>query len=90
MHRAVEAPSNANGYPKIVSTNTAGRDPVFKGNLYYDFDITEGFSWWSRIDEATATANGGAVLTETPFAGTPAAGDFTVKSAYKGYGDIRW
>lgn len=90
MHRAVEAPSNANGYPKLVSANTASKIPVFRNNLYYDIDTAEGFSWWNRIDEATGTANGGAVLTETPFAGDPALGKFTVKAAYKGIGDIRW
>ena len=32
----------------------------------------------------------GKVLEETPFSADPATGKFTVKSAYKGYGDIRW
>lgn len=90
MHRAVEAPANANGYPKLVSANTASKIPVFRNNLFYDFDTTENLSWWNRIDEATAIANGGAVLSETPFAGDPATGNFTVKGTYKGIGDIRW
>lgn len=90
MHRAAETPSNANGYPKLLSSNSAGRNPEFRGNLFFDFDTTEGYSWWSRIDEATAIANGGAVLAETPFAGDPTTGKFTVKAEYKGYGDLRW
>ena len=90
MHRAVDTPSNANGYPKIVSNNAAGRDPVFRSNLYFDFDTTDNLSWWSRIDEAAAIANGGAVLSATPFAGDPTTGKFTVTAEYKGYGDLRW
>lgn len=90
MHRAVEAPSNTNGYPKLVSTNAASLVPVFRSNLFFDFDTTEGYSWWSKIDEATAVANEGAVLAETPFAGDPTTGKFTVKAEYKGLGDLRW
>jgi hypothetical protein len=88
MHRAAEAPSNANGFPKLVSTASEKLGhPTFEGNLYYDFDTAEGFSWWNTIGEEAAVAGGGAVLAETPFAGDPAAGKFTVKPEYKGYGD---
>ena len=35
-------------------------------------------------------AAAGTVVEETPFSGDPAMGKFTLKAAFKGYGDKRW
>ena len=58
-------------------------------NLFFDIETAEGFSWWNTMaaDDIEAA---GRVLDETPFAGDPSMGKFTVKAAYKGYGDKRW
>lgn len=91
MHRAVETPSQANGYPKLISSNSASKVPVFRANLFYDVDLGESYNWWNnRVTQEEATVGGGALLTETPFAASPDAGDFTVLPAYKGIGDPRW
>jgi len=94
MHRASSAPAQANGFPKLVSTASQKLiEPTFRGNLYYDIDTDTGYSWWNTLSagEATGTADGGAVLEESPFSSDPSAsGKFTVKPAYKGYGDLRW
>lgn len=85
MHRAKEAPSNAKGYPRLKENG----DPTLSGNQYYDIDTAEPYSWWNKIDEAAGIANGGAVLTESPFAGDPAGGNFAVKAEYAAYGARR-
>ena len=90
MHRAVEAPSNAAGFPKLVSTASEKiAHPYVTDNLFFDIDTAEPYSWWNTMaaDDIEAA---GKVLEETPFSADPATGKFTVKSAYKGYGDIRW
>lgn len=94
MHRAAEAPSNAAGYPKLVSTNSASKIPTFKHNYYYDLDHSEGFDFWTagRITEEVATAGYGIVLSEDPFKNA-ASGDFTLTSALAAsekIGDQRW
>ena len=102
MHKVEGAPSeasNGNGFPKLLSTNAASKVPAFIGNYFYDVDTADAATSWftpgkREITEAdvlaAATANGGAVLTESPFADDPATGKFTVKVDYKGYGDPRW
>ncbi|MBR3284943.1 MAG: hypothetical protein IKI70_01530 [Bacteroidales bacterium] len=90
MHKAAEAPSNANGFPKLVSTASAKiAVPYMTENIFFDIDATENYSWWNTLT-ADQIAAAGTVLTETPFTGDTAAGKFTVASAYKGYGDSRW
>ncbi len=91
MHRASETPSQANGFPKLVSkASSAIAIPEFRDNLYFDLETVSPYSWWEYVTVEQGTANGGAVLTETPFAVDPADGKFTVKSEYKGYGALRW
>ena len=91
MHRASETPSQANGFPKLVSkASSAIAIPEFRDNLYFDLETVSPHSWWKYVTVEQGTANGGAVLTETPFAADPADGKFTVKSEYKGYGALRW
>lgn len=106
MHKIEGAPSDANasGFPKLLAMNAASKVPTFIGNLYYDVDTADPATSWFTPGKraaaetpmteadvlAAATANGGAVLTETPFAGDPATGKFTVTVAYKGIGDPRW
>ncbi len=88
MHRAASAPSQKNGFPKLVSTASATiAVPTFSGNLYYDIDTDSPYSWWNSITEEVGTAGEGKVLTESPFAGDPARGDFTIKESYRGYGN---
>ena len=90
MHRAAETPSNANGFPKLVSTASEKiAHPYITDNLFFDIETAEGFSWWNTMaaDDIEAA---GRVLEETPFAGDTSVGKFTVKAAYKGYGDKRW
>lgn len=91
MHRAVETPSNAAaGFPHLISKASAGiAVPSFRNNLFWDIDATGDYSWWKYLPEENV-ATAGTVLEETPFAGDPATGKFTVKSAYKGMGDLRW
>ena len=100
MHKAEEAPSQTNGYPKLISTNAASQIPTFICNIYYDVDNVDPYNWWtkgSHESEAAdfseiAVANGGAVLTESPFTNeTPGETlKFNVKVAYEGIGDPRW
>lgn len=104
MHRAAETPSNANGYPKLVSTNTASKIPSFKHNYYYDLDTeSESYSFWTMRKNAdgetvcvvpaeVATTGYGIVLTESPFKNA-ANGDFTLVNALaasENVGDPRW
>jgi len=90
MHKAAEAPSNANGFPKLVSSASEKiAHPYITDNLFYDIDTTEGYSWWNTMAAEDIEA-AGQVLTETPFSADPATGKFTVNAAYKGYGDKRW
>ena len=100
MHRAEAAPSQANGYPKLISTNAASQIPTFIGNIYFDVDSADPYNWWTKGSHETdaadfsavAVSNGGEVLTETPFTNeTPGESlKFNVKVAYKGIGDPRW
>ncbi len=93
MHRAAETPSNANGYPKIVSTASEKLGhPTFSGNYYYDFDTDEGYSWWNTIGSEEPLAGNGVILTANPFKDA-AAGDFTLVNALAAsekVGDPRW
>ena len=90
MHRAAAEPSNANGFPKLVSTASEKiAHPYITDNLFFDIETTEGFSWWNTMTAEDIEA-AGTVLEETPFTGDTALGKFTVKAAYKGYGDKRW
>lgn len=100
MHREVAEPSQANGYPKLISTNAASQIPTFIGNVYYDVEDVDPYSWWTKgsheVEVADfheiAVANGGAVLTESPFTNeNPGeSGKFNVKVEYNGVGDPRW
>ena len=100
MHREAAEPSQANGYPKLISTNAASQIPTFIGNVYYDVEDVDPYSWWTKgsheVEVAdfheTAVANGGAVLTESPFTNeNPGeSGKFNVKVEYNGVGDPRW
>ena len=78
----------SSNYP-FVHDNTIDKNTVsVAGNFFYNFHD----EWFSDMDEATATANGGAVLTASPLA-DPANGDFTVTDAAvkaAGAGDGRW
>ena len=90
MHRAAETPSNAAGFPKLVSTASEKiAHPYITDNLFFDIDTAEPYSWWNTIT-AENILEAGTVLEETPFSADPTTGKFTVKSAYKGYGDTRW
>ena len=95
MHRAAAEPSQANGYPKLVSTNTASKIPTFTHNYFNDLDtLSEGFNFWTkdRVTEEVATAGFGIVLAETPFKDA-ANGDFTLENALAAsekVGDPRW
>ncbi|MBE6233275.1 MAG: DUF4957 domain-containing protein [Bacteroidales bacterium] len=100
MHRAEAEPTQTNGYPKLVSTNAASQIPTFIGNIFYDVEDVDPYSWWTKgsheIEAADlrdiAVANGGALLTESPFTNeTPGETlKFNVKVDYKGIGDPRW
>ncbi|MBQ1831375.1 MAG: DUF4957 domain-containing protein [Bacteroidales bacterium] len=90
MHRAAEEPSQANGFPKLVSTASEKiAHPYITDNIFFDIETAEGFSWWNTMLEDDIAA-AGTVVEDTPFAGDPATGKFTVKAAFKGYGDKRW
>ncbi|MCR5710290.1 MAG: DUF5123 domain-containing protein [Bacteroidales bacterium] len=90
MHRAEEAPANANGFPKLVSTASEKiAHPYITDNIFFDIDTAEGYSWWNTMTAEDIEA-AGRVVEETPFTGDPATGKFQVKAAYKGYGDVRW
>ncbi len=101
MHKAAEAPEQSNGYPKLISTNKASKIPSFIGNLFFDVDAADPYNWWTigsheglEVTDfmATATAEGGEALAETPFTNeTPGESlKFNVKAAYDGIGDPRW
>ena len=90
MHRAVETPSNAAGFPKLVSTASENiKHPYITDNLFFDIDTTAPYSWWNTMAPEDIEA-AGTVLDESPFTVDPATGYFSVKAAYKGYGDERW
>ena len=90
MHKAAEEPSNANGFPKLVSTASEKiAHPYITDNIFFDIDVAESFGWWNTMAEDDIAA-AGTVVEETPFTGDPALGKFTVKAAFKGYGDKRW
>lgn len=78
----------SSNYP-FVHSNTSSENIVnISNNFFYNFHE----EWFSNMDEATAIANGGAVLTASPLA-DPANGDFTVTDATvkaAGAGDGRW
>ncbi len=84
MERAEAAPSQANGYPKLVSTNSANIIPAFSQNYYYDVqaDETADYCFWTkdRITQADAVAGYGLILSEDPFKDA-AKGDFTLVNA---------
>ena len=75
-------------YP-FVHSNTIDANTVnVARNFFFNFHE----EWFSDMDQATAIANGGAVLTASPLA-DPANGDFTVTDATvkaAGAGDGRW
>lgn len=90
MHKAAETPSQASGFPKLVSTGSENlKHPYITDNLFFDIDTVEPYSWWNTMTAEDIEA-AGQVLEETPFSADPATGKFTVKGAYKGYGDTRW
>ena len=78
----------SSNYP-FVHDNTASANTVsLANNFFFGFDE----EWFSDMDEATATANGGAVLTASPVANLDG-GDFTLTNAVlmaKQVGDPRW
>lgn len=104
MHKVDGAPTdaNANGFPKLLSTNKDSKVPSFSSNFFYDVDTADAATSWftpgKRADMAeadvlaAATADGGAVLTESPFTNeNPGeSGKFNVTVAYDGIGDPRW
>lgn len=78
----------SSNYP-FVHDNTVSANTVNVANNYF-FGFDE--EWFSDMDEATATANGGAVLTASPVANLDG-GDFTLTNAVlmaKQVGDPRW
>ena len=78
----------SSNYPFVHSNTTSANTVNTANNFFYNFDE----EWFSDMDEATATANGGAVLTASPV-NAPANGDFTVTDATvkaAGAGDGRW
>ena len=95
MHRAAETPSNANGYPKLVSNNAASKVPTFKHNYFYGIDtLSTGYNFWTKdkVTEDVATEGYGVVLSESPFKDA-ANGDFTLVNALAAserVGDSRW
>ncbi|MBE6216577.1 MAG: DUF4957 domain-containing protein [Bacteroidales bacterium] len=104
MHKVDGAPTdaNANGFPKLLSTNKDSKVPSFSSNFFYDVDTADAATSWftpgKRADMAeadvlaAATADGGAVLTESPFTNeNPGeSGKFNVTVTYNGVGDPRW
>ena len=80
----------AAGFPKLVSTASETiAHPTCSDNLFYGLKTEGDYNWWNTVTPEAAAA-AGTVLTDTPFSGDPATGKFTVKAAYKGYGDTRW
>ncbi len=101
MHKAEAAPTQSNGYPKLISTNKASKVPTFISNIYFDVETADPYNWWTIGSHegltvtdfmSTATAEGGQMLTETPFTNENPGESlkFNVKAAYKGIGDPRW
>ncbi len=102
MHRTESAPTQSNGYPKLISTNKASIIPTFIGNLYYDLETTDAaYNWWTigaheglSVTDfmETGIANGGQVLTESPFTfeNPGESAKFYLKVDYDGIGDPRW
>lgn len=106
MHSLDGAPSDSmgRGFPKLLSPNSLSRIPSFSKNLFYDVDIDDPLTSWfsagARVNSdpsvteddirAAAIANGGEILSESPFTGTPTSGDFSIKSEYKGIGASIW
>lgn len=78
----------SSNYP-FVHTNTTDNNTVnLSNNFFYNFDA----EWFSDMDQATATANGGAVLATSPVADIAGA-DYTLTNAVlmsKKVGDQRW
>ena len=92
MHREAEesTASNKQGFPKLVSTASEKiAHPYITDNLFWDIDTAEPYSWWNTMTAEDIEA-AGQVLEDTPFSGDTATGKFTVKGAWKGYGDPRW
>ena len=92
MHRENEVSTAANGqgFPKLVSTASEKIcHPYITDNLFYDIDTADPYSWWNTMSAEDIEA-AGKVLEETPFAADPTTGKFTLKGAWKGYGDLRW
>ena len=95
MHRAVEEPSNAQGFPKLVSKATASMAAWtnYRHNYFSDVDDSnEAYSWWAYCEKDVATDEHGVVLTCDVFKDA-AAGDFTVVHdlvASEKVGDPRW
>ncbi|MBQ0097055.1 MAG: DUF4957 domain-containing protein [Bacteroidales bacterium] len=79
------------GFPKLVSTTSETiAHPTISDNFFYDLKFEgDAYTWWNTMKPEDIPA-AGTVLTETPFAGDPSTGNFTVKTPYKGYGDVRW
>lgn len=90
MHKAAAEPGNPAGFPKLVSTASEKiAHPYITDNIFFDLDTAEPYSWWNTMVAEDIEA-AGKVVEETPFSADPATGKFTVKTAYKGYGDGRW
>lgn len=81
----------AAGFPKLVSTASEKiAHPTISDNIFFDLKFEgDAYIWWNTMTPESVTA-AGQVLTETPFVGDPSTGNFTVKTSYKGYGDVRW
>ena len=79
----------SSNYPFVHSdTQKYGNTVSVANNFFFGFHE----EWFSDMDEATATANGGAVLTASPVANLDG-GDFTLTNAVlmaKQVGDPRW
>ena len=78
------------GFPHLISKTSATiATPVIADNLFFDLQTDGDYSFWTYMPEGTVE-KAGQVLTETPFTGDTATGNFTVSSSWKGYGDLRW
>ena len=87
-----DAASNvqAAGFPHLISGSSAKiAVPVIADNLFYDLKFEGDYNFWTNLPSDNIDG-AGTVLTESPFTGDPASGKFTVATAYKGYGDVRW
>lgn len=80
----------AAGFPKLVSTTSEKiAHPTISDNIFFGLKFSGDYNWWNTMT-AESIAAAGTVLEETPFEADPTSGKFTVKTAYKGYGDLRW